>query len=420
MARRVILLVDRHREGVEDIATSLGNGLGDAADIVGDFDAAGRPEVQLRVSPPGEPTEYFSHVDPTQIAQVVNASSRYVRFDAGLAASPPPTQGAGPSRWSWTLTFPDLPPDPVQIGMGVYRAAAIGLADQAEIALVVLPDLHGDSRDASSALGFLREQLEVADKALDRLVIVEPPPAVAGPERDVAGELLAYAEALRANDFRATRAGALYFPWLLVPDPTGGPTRPLRSVPPSGHVAGLISRLDRERGPSHSPANARLLEAVGFEEEPEPEDLLRLHNGGTNRIRCHPRDGLVVWGARTVRNDPDDGGFIAHRRLLHRLVRAIRRAAAPLVFDTNGPELWLALIRAVATVLMPAFRSGALKGTRPDEAFRIKCDQETNPPEAIDVGQCLCEVSVAPAVPMEFIELRIHLSRDGALEVLTP
>ncbi|MDP6601281.1 MAG: NAD(+)/NADH kinase [Phycisphaerales bacterium] len=40
MARRVILLVDRHREGVEDIATSLGNGLGDAADIVGDFDAA--------------------------------------------------------------------------------------------------------------------------------------------------------------------------------------------------------------------------------------------------------------------------------------------------------------------------------------------------------------------------------------------
>jgi phage tail sheath protein FI len=109
--------------------------------------------------------------------------------------------------------------------------------------------------------------------------------------------------------------------------------------------------------------------------------------------------------------------FIAHRRLIHRLVRAIRRVAEPLVFDINGPEVWLTLVRAITTVLLEAWRAGALKGARPDEAFRVRCDEELNPPEEQDLGRVLCEIEVAPAIPMEFILLRISLSGDGKLEV---
>ena len=132
---------------------------------------------------------------------------------------------------------------------------------------------------------------------------------------------------------------------------------------------------------------------------------------------------MQVWGGRTLERRDPAGRFVAHRRLIHRLVRAIRRVAEPLVFENNGPELWLALTRAVTTVLLEAFRAGALKGARPEEAFRVHCDDQTNPPEERDLGRCVCEIEVAPAVPMEFITLRVALSarrraggvrRDGA------
>ena len=64
-------------------------------------------------------------------------------------------------------------------------------------------------------------------------------------------------------------------------------------------------------------------------------------------------------------------------------VRAIRRAAEPIVFQTNGPKLWLMLVRAVTSVLVQAFQAGALQGARAEEAFAVRCDTNTNPPAAV-------------------------------------
>jgi phage tail sheath protein FI len=112
--------------------------------------------------------------------------------------------------------------------------------------------------------------------------------------------------------------------------------------------------------------------------------------------------------------------YLAHRRLIHRLVRAIRRVAAPLVFNANVPALCLVLVRAITAVLMQAFRAGALKGERPEQGFRVICDETNNTPAEIERGEVRCEVQVAPVVPMEFITLRIALSGDGRLEFIEP
>ena len=85
-----------------------------------------------------------------------------------------------------------------------------------------------------------------------------------------------------------------------------------------------------------------------------------------------------MWGGRVV-GKAMLGGYVAHRRLIHLLVRSIRRVAEPLVFDTNGPQLWLAFVRSITTVLLEAFRAGALQGATPDQAFRVQCDASTNP-----------------------------------------
>jgi phage tail sheath protein FI len=68
-------------------------------------------------------------------------------------------------------------------------------------------------------------------------------------------------------------------------------------------------------------------------------------------------------------------------------------------------------------VLLRFWREGAFKGGRPDEAFKVVCDDSNNPPEEQDNGRLWCEVHVAPAVPMEFITLRIALGEEGRLEV---
>jgi uncharacterized protein len=83
-------------------------------------------------------------------------------------------------------------------------------------------------------------------------------------------------------------------------------------------------------------------------------------------------------------------------------------------------QLRLAIARSATTLLTEAFQTGVLKGTRPDEAFRVTVDDTINPPEEIAAGRLCCEIAVAPAVPMEFIHFRIGLNPDGAVELIEP
>jgi len=54
------------------------------------------------------------------------------------------------------------------------------------------------------------------------------------------------------------------------------------------------------------------------------------------------------------------------------------------------------------------WKQGALVGAAQDEAYYVKCDEETNPPEARDAGQLICEIGISPVKPAEFIVVRIH------------
>jgi phage tail sheath protein FI len=182
-----------------------------------------------------------------------------------------------------------------------------------------------------------------------------------------------------------------------------------------------MSRLDRERGPHWTPANAECLDAVDVGDEWELDEREALYRAGINLVRCMPGKGLQLWGGWTA-VDPRSAAdpsylHLAHRRLIHRLVRAIRTIAQPLVFNANTRELRFSVYRAVYGVLLRFWRAGAFRGTRPEEAFAVVCDDTNNPPGEQDDGRLWCEVSLAPAVPMEFITLRIALGEAGRLEV---
>jgi hypothetical protein len=379
--------------------------------------AAGFPELDLAIAARGEPPEYVGRVRADLFAEQLAQRSALLRAVPGAGLFNSAVTGPAALRWDITLgTATESPP-----GAAEYGAAFTQLLDEAEIALLAFPDFH-QLPDGPDTRALLATLIEAADTARDRLVLLDAPS-----ERDA----VAWLGAMRqATQVLALRSAALYHPWLEVPDPLGGPAHPVRAVPPSGHVAGVVSRLDRERGAAYTPANAPIFDAVDLAPRLAAERQLELHGKGVNLLRCIAGRGLQVWGGSTLAREPFRNAgrstpfvaneFLSYRRLIHRLVRAIRRVAEPLVFDTNGPALWLQLVRAVTSVLLEAWRHGGLQGSRPEEAFRVTCDEKTNPPEERDLGRCVCEIAIAPVAPMEFIVLRVALGGEGKLEVFEP
>jgi hypothetical protein len=321
-----------------------------------------------------------------------------------------------PQAWTATLVGGDDGGLPT---VGAYRSALSGVLSETEVSLVALPDAWQDLGD--EAITILGEALDGADATLDRLVLVDLPPlANESAERAVrAARDIADALAVRATGLSGSlRAGAAYHPWLVVVDETPGvPPGTTRVVPPCGHVAGLASRLDRERGAARSPANADLADVVDVAQRLDRPHELAVIAERVNLVRCSPGRSIQVWGARSLDPSPS-GRFVAHRRLTHRLVRAMRRVAEPMVFEPNAAELRFALRRAVTTVLLQAYRTGALAGATPAEAFIVRCDDTTTTAEDVDAGRIVCEVSFVPANPMELITIRLLLAPEGRLEVI--
>lgn len=396
-------------------AASLGSWAdGTLVDIRYELGALDEPVLTFTVRAPEEPPEVFSRLPAAGAFEVVNSASRLIRLIPGEPAQLAPGQPPGPRLLEWSVRLGDLQPGEEPLpSTAQYRTAVEACAEQPEIALFAIPDLFladDAAFDDAGVKDVLTMAVDLADRLHDRQLIVDLPAKEAP-----AKQWLAW-WALSAQDLdKSLRSAALYHPWLRVPDPLGGLRRPLRTVPPSGHVAGLTSRLDRERGAHHTPANATLFDAIDLGPAMDTAELSAVERRVLNPLVCSAGRGLQVWGGRTLQHDR--ANFLAHRRLIHRLVRGIRRVAEPLVFDINGPELRLALARAITSLLLESWRAGALQGQRPDEAFHVKCDEANNPPEEMEAGRLLCEIGVAPAVPMEFITLRIELGTDGLLEV---
>ena len=51
--------------------------------------------------------------------------------------------------------------------------------------------------------------------------------------------------------------------------------------------------------------------------------------------------------------------------------------------------------------------AGALVGATPEQAFYVRCDETTNPPEVRDLGQVVAEIGVAVVRPAEFVVFRL-------------
>ncbi len=208
--------------------------------------------------------------------------------------------------------------------------------------------------------------------------------------------------------------GALYYPWVRVPDgPAGGAL-----VPPCGHIAGVYARSDQRIGVHKAPANEVLEGVLDLEVNLTNTEQGELNPFGINCLRAFPGRGIRVWGARTLSNDPA-WTYINVRRLFLTVGRWIERNMPSVTFEPNNPRLWARIVRELTVYFNDLFRRGALKGRIAREAFYVKCDGETNPPEAIDAGKVVTEIGLAPSVPNEFIIVRL-IHGDSGVTIVGP
>jgi phage tail sheath protein FI len=218
------------------------------------------------------------------------------------------------------------------------------------------------------------------------------------------------------GDIRAFREGfdskyaALYFPRIEVRDPFVARTV---GVGPSGHLAGLYARVDVERGVHKAPANEviRGIDTAngfhGLEDEITKREQDVLNPRGINALRFFPDRGTRVWGARTVSSD-GSWRYINVRRTFIFVERSIDVGTQWVVFEPNDEKTWARVRQTITNFLTTVWRSGALFGSKAEQAFFVRCDRTTMTQDDIDNGRLICVIGIAPVKPAEFVIFRIQ------------
>ena len=204
-----------------------------------------------------------------------------------------------------------------------------------------------------------------------------------------------------------TTFAALYYPWVVISDPFGR-NGDVLNLPPSGCVAGIYARSDVQRGVHKAPANEVIMGVRDLQVRltKGEQDILNPKHVNCLRDFRDMNRGLRVWGARTLSSDPE-WKYVNVRRLFLFVEKSIERGTQFAVFEPNAEPLWGTIKRSLTNFLTTVWRSGALEGTKAEEAFFVKVDRTTMTQDDIDNGRLIILVGIAPVKPAEFVIFRI-------------
>ena len=284
--------------------------------------------------------------------------------------------------------------DPDHAELPATGLAALGDVD--DIAIVALPDsgaLQDDQRkEAVATLIAHAEQLRY------RFAVVDGPPNTSlNGIRQFRGQF-------------DSKYAALYHPWIEILDPlersTQGAPPSRLLLPPSGFVTGIYARSDVQRGVHKAPANEVVTGLTRLEMNINKGRQDVLNPEGINALRFFEGRGNRIWGARTLSSDPE-WMYVNVRRLFIFLEHSIDKGTQWAVFEPNDEGLWDKMRSTVEDFLLVQWRNGALLGSKPAEAYFVRCDRTTMTQNDLDNGRLVCLIGVAPVKPAEFVIFRI-------------
>lgn len=274
------------------------------------------------------------------------------------------------------------------------RFGLAGIAELEEIDLIVMPDLpwclqHSSGFKSIKDMEIVQQAaVAICEERRDRFCIFDFPP-----DTTPTG-------AMQWRRLFDSSYAAFYYPYLM---PSTGAGKPM---PPSGHVAGIYARCDKAEGVFRAPANELLQGVVDLQLFLQQADIGTLNNEGINCLQIFTQRGIRVWGARTAASDPLLR-YVNVRRTVSAISRSLQQGLQWTVFENNGGELWSIIARDVSFFLESLWRLGYLRGSTPEEAFFVVCNEENNTPGTRDKGQLLVDVGLAPFRPAEYIGIRV-------------
>lgn len=234
--------------------------------------------------------------------------------------------------------------------------------------------------------------------------IIDVPQATSLDELNSSSALATFLENYLGGRSSGMVHSALYFPRLTIPDPLNH-NRP-RNVGPSGSLAGVYARIDKERGVWKAPAGTEaVLNGVDLVEVLTDAQNGEINPLGVNALRAFPAIGNTSWGARTLDGadaTSSDFKYIAVRRLASYIESSVYESTKWAVFEPNDEALWAKLRSSVGAFMAVLAQQGALYG------YNVTCDDTTTTPTDIAKGIVNLVVSFAPVDPAEFIVLRIQ------------
>ncbi len=407
---------DRPRPAIRVRALSAGTDANDLAVEVGEAGDGGDGAFKLLVKRGGEVVETFDNVTakrgPQYVVTAVKERSKLIEIEEikGAAVLEPKQgqvslAGGQPPAPAESASAPVAVTAQHYVGNTADRTGFAGLEAIENVTMLSVPDLMSAYENGVIDMdGVKAVQLAMiahCELMADRLAILDAPPGLG---------------AQQVQDWRMDTAGydskyaTLYWPWIKIIDPIKG--APIMA-PPSGHVAGVWARSDDTRGVHKAPANEVLRGVIDLETNVTRGEHDQLNPIAVNCIRSFPGQGIRIWGARTLSSDPE-WRYLNVRRLFNFVEKSILTGTNWVVFEPNDRFLWGAVRRTITMFLRRVWRSGALFGRTPEEAFYVKCDEENNPPENRDAGILTVDVGIAPVKPAEFVVFRISQYSEGA------
>lgn len=337
------------------------------------------------------------------------SASEYICVDEAVSIANPPKEGEeiqlnggrypGEIDYRYYTGYEDggsyfVPPENTE--KQLLGLAAFEVID--EISLVAIPDLNwitlqDDFISAQNHLLYHCQKMGERFALLDPMWGAKPGDIVSWP--------------LNFSNLQRSKFGALYYPWLL-----GIVEGEKRQIPPSGFIAGIIAQTDRKDGINKAPANVKIKGIVDVETHIDQTMQDEMNSLRINCIRKFENGAIKVWGARTL--SPElKGLYINVRRVLLYVIKTLSKSLLWTVFEPNTSDLWKRIESTLYSFFLTMISKGMTASPIPEEAFYVKCNEETNTRETIESGQVNAEVGVALTAPAEFIVITVRKTPES-------
>jgi hypothetical protein len=215
------------------------------------------------------------------------------------------------------------------------------------------------------------------------------------------------ASAVTQAQTRDTSYAATYWPWVRIIDPATGKQV---WVPASTVIPGVYAFNDKVAAPWFAPAGINrggLSTVLQAQLKLSQGNKDTLYSSNINPIATLPKQGVVVYGQKTLQKAQSALDRVNVRRLMIELKSYIRQIANTVVFEQNTIATRNSFVARVTPFLEGIQQKQGLY------AYKVVMDGTNNGPAVIDQNQLVGQIYIQPTRTAEFISLDFILTPTG-------